>query len=118
MVGPSTSLQAGIAAAATLFVLNRILGYLMYHSKKVNSILGGSPIMLIYHGKILHDHLNKTEISMDELEATVREHGVATISEVDLAVLEADGNISVLSHDFTQKTTRKRKAHKVVGRTE
>jgi uncharacterized membrane protein YcaP (DUF421 family) len=46
----------------------------------------------------------------------IREHGVASVSEVDLAVLEVDGNISVLSTDCHKKTTRRRKAHKVVSK--
>ncbi len=36
----------------------------------------------------------------------VREHGVSEASEVDLAVLEVDGNISVLSEDFNHRTTK------------
>src|SRR5581483_9778288 len=80
MVGPNTSLLAGIAAAATLFVINRILGLLIFKSKKVSQFLEGSPVMLIYHGKVLKKHLGLAEISMEELEAAVREHGVETIA--------------------------------------
>ncbi len=72
--------------------------------------------MLIYEGKIMKQNVEKSKISMDELEAAVREHGVKGIEEVDLAVLEVDGNISVLSHDFKQRTVRKRKAHKVLSK--
>ncbi len=118
MVGPGTSLQAGLIAAGTLFVINRVLGYLMYRSKEVSSLLAGKPTMLIYHGKVLQEHLAQTEISLDELEAAVREHGVASVSGVDLAVLEADGNISILSNNYQHKTTRKRKAHKIVEKTQ
>jgi uncharacterized membrane protein YcaP (DUF421 family) len=46
----------------------------------------------------------------------IREHGVASVSEVDLAVLEVDGNISILSTDNCKKTTRRRKAHKIVSK--
>ena len=49
---------------------------------------------------------------MDELEAAVREHGVESIDQVDLAVFEVDGNISVLSHNFTQRSQRRRRIHK------
>ena len=49
---------------------------------------------------------------MDELEAAVREHGIESIDKVDLAIFEVDGNISVLSHDFTKKSQRHRKLHK------
>ena len=51
---------------------------------------------------------------MDELESAVREHGISGIKDVNLAVLEIDGNISVLTDNFTHKTVRKRKAHKIV----
>jgi uncharacterized membrane protein YcaP (DUF421 family) len=51
--------------------------------------------------------LEKAEITIDELTAAVREHGVDNVAHVDLAMLEVDGNISVISGDFTQKTMHK-----------
>ncbi len=50
---------------------------------------------------------------MAEIEQAVREHGISGIGEVNLAVLEADGNISVLSGNDTKCTVKKRKAPKV-----
>ena len=44
----------------------------------------------------------------------IREHGVARIEQVDLAILEVDGNISVMSSGFENKTTKKKKAHKSI----
>ena len=67
--------------------------------------------MLVYQGRILHKHLEKAQISHDELEAAIREHGVKNIEAVDLAILEVDGNISVLSSNFSRKT-KKRRIHK------
>jgi len=116
MVGPSSSLMGGIIAAGTLFVLNYVLEFFLYRSKRFSKLVQGESIMLIYQGKELPEHLKKAEISEDELEEAVREHGVDKISDVDLAVLERDGNISVLSKNFQHRTTRKRKAHKVFGR--
>jgi uncharacterized membrane protein YcaP (DUF421 family) len=40
--------------------------------------------------------------------AAIREHGVDSIEKVDLAMLEVDGNISVLSENFKTKTRKKR----------
>lgn len=114
--GDVKELVGGIVAAATLFVANYFLGDLLYKSKRINSLIQGEPIILISEGKILEDRLKKAEISIEELEAAVREHGVEKISQVNLAVLETDGNISILSHEYHHKTTRKRKAHRVVGR--
>jgi len=46
----------------------------------------------------------------------IREHGVASVTDVDLAILEVDGNISVLSHEFKNQSTKRRKAHKVINK--
>ena len=51
---------------------------------------------------------------MDDLEEAVREHGVSSIAEVDLAILEVDGNVSVLSNEFHKATVRRRKSHKAL----
>ncbi|MFA6533233.1 MAG: YetF domain-containing protein [Patescibacteria group bacterium] len=114
MIGNDTTLVGGLVAAGSLFVANWILKNLIYKSKKISETIQGSPILLVYQGKILHKHLEKAQISHDELEAAIREHGVKNIEAVDLAVLEVDGNISVLSSNFTKKT-RKRRIHKTLS---
>jgi uncharacterized membrane protein YcaP (DUF421 family) len=114
MVGPSTSLYGGLVAAFALFVVNFIFKNVLFRSKRITELIEGHAVLLVYKGKVLQKNLDSSKISMDELEAAIREHGVENIQEVDLAVLEIDGNISVLSQDFRRKTTRKRKAHKVL----
>ncbi len=114
MVGNNSSLLGGITAAGSLFILNIVLDKLFFRSKKLSEFFQGNPLMLIYNGKIIEAHLKQASISHDELEAAVREHGVKNIQEVDLAMLETDGNISILSNNFAHKTVRRRKAHKVL----
>lgn len=116
MVGPNNSLLGGLIAAFSLFVINSLLQYLAFRSKKINKFLEGDAVMLIYKGKILSDHLKKAFVSEDELEEAVREHGVAQISDVDLAILETDGNISIISNDYKQRTSKKRKSHKIIAK--
>lgn len=118
MVGNNTSLLGGIFAATGLFIVNFLLGNIFIRSKKISEFFEGDPLMLVYHGKIIPEHLKKAEITKEEMEAAAREHGVENISDVDLAVLETDGNISILSHNFGKKTVRKRRAHKVISKQE
>lgn len=122
MVGPDTSLEGGLIAALALFIVNYILKKLLYRNKRISEILQGKSLMLIYDG-VLQDHnLKLAEITQDELEAAIREHGVAAIKDVDLAILEVDGNISVISNDFKHKTVHAatamgfRRKHKFKGR--
>ncbi|MBP9725604.1 MAG: DUF421 domain-containing protein, partial [Bacteroidia bacterium] len=97
MLGPDTSLAGGVLAALCLFILNYLLKLVMYRSKKVKSLIEGEPVMLVYKGNLIEDNMAKEKITLDELEAVVREHGVSSIDNVALAILEIDGNISVLS---------------------
>ena len=117
MVGNNTSLLGGLTAAASLFVISWILKILIFRSKKLSGIVQGNPLMLAYHGKVIQKHLDQASLSNSELEAAVREHGVKKIKDVDLAVLEVDGNISILSKNFSLKTTKKRRLHKSLGFT-
>lgn len=114
MVGPDNSLLGGILAAGTLFAANAILETLIFKSKKVSKLIQGDAILLIFKGKVNEPHLRLAHMSLEELEAAVREHGISDIADVDLAVLETDGNISVLSENYHKKTSHHRKAHKVI----
>jgi uncharacterized membrane protein YcaP (DUF421 family) len=108
MVGNDTTLAGGLIAAGSLFVVNWILKNLTYKSKRISETIQGSPIMLVYQGKVIKKHLEKAQISHEELEAAIREHGVKDIAAVDLAIFEVDGNISVLSSNFSRKTKKRR----------
>lgn len=112
MVGENTTLFGGLLAATSLFSVNWILKNIIFHLPKISRLIQGNPIMLVYHGKILNKHLTNAKISREEIDAAIREHGVRNIKEVDLAVLEIDGNISVLSNNFKKITSKRRRTHK------
>lgn len=118
MIGQDSTLLGGLVAAVTLFAINYIFGLLFYKSKTLTGLLQGHPLLLIYDGKPIRENMNKAQISDEELEAVVREHGVENIADVNFAILEIDGNVSVLSDNFKHRTVRKRRAHKVITKTE
>lgn len=109
MVGSDTSLTGGLVAAASLFVVNFLFKQVLYRFPKLGGFIEGEPLVLIYNGNMLRANLAKARIPVDEIMEALREHGVSRVGEVDLAVLEADGNISVLSDSYKKKTVRKRK---------
>jgi len=115
MVLGDESLVGGLVAALALFSTNYIFKRLLLKFPKFSRLVQGDAIMLVYRGKMIRSHLRVAGISEDEVMQAIREHGVAGISEVDLAVLEVDGNISVLSNDFTKRSHRRRKAHKIIS---
>jgi len=117
MVGQDTSVPGGLAAASGLFIVNYIFKYLLKRFPKFSDMVQGHAVLLIYDGKVLHQNCDHALFSMEELKAAVREHGIEKIEDVDLAVLEVDGNVSVVSKDFTQKTSRKRRGHRMIQKT-
>ncbi|WP_075865552.1 DUF421 domain-containing protein [Carboxydothermus islandicus] len=110
MVGSDTTLSGGLVAAASLFFVNYLVKYITYRFPKFGKMIQGEAVMLIYQGKIIKENMAKAKISLKEIEEAIREHGVSSIEDVDLAVLEIDGSISVLSNEFRRKTSKKRKA--------
>jgi uncharacterized membrane protein YcaP (DUF421 family) len=74
--------------------------------------------MLIYKGQMIAPNLVRARITKEELLEAVREHGVSEIREVDLAVLEADGNISIISNEFKHRPVKKRKGRRSVMKNE
>lgn len=114
MVGTDASLGGGMVAATSLFVVNYLFKRILYRFPKLNKFIQGEPLLLIYNGKINTKNVTKAKITNDEIMEAIREHGVAEVEQVDLAILEVDGNISVMSHEFKYKTTKKKKAHKTI----
>lgn len=114
MVGNNTTLLGGIAAATVLFTINFTLKKLMYRFKKFSDFMLEKPEILIHNGTLDFKILSKLNITSDELKEAMREHGVEYFADVKLAMLEIDGNISIITGDKMLKQThyKRRKNHK------
>lgn len=99
MTGPDTSLIGGIVAAVVLLLLNYFLAEASGLNRHFRRFIQGSPSLLIHNGELIAAHTAKEHVSTDEIERALREHGVSSIKDVALAVLEVDGSISVLKYD-------------------
>lgn len=99
MVGQNTSLEGGLVAALVLFVANFILKKFMFKNQYIRHLIQDEPEILIKDGIVDLQKMKQQEISVEELEEAIREHGVEKAEDVKLAILEVDGNISVISMD-------------------
>lgn len=110
MVGADTSLLGGLIAASVLFLLNFLLKTFLFNNAKWRGILNQKPEILIHHGKLDFDNLSRLKITNEELQEAMREHGVERYIDVRLAMLEIDGNISIISDvDGIKQSVYKRK---------
>jgi uncharacterized membrane protein YcaP (DUF421 family) len=104
MVGQDTSLQGGLIAALVLFAANFILKRYIFKNKTIRDLIETEPVVLLRDGVVMEQNLKSTDISMEELQESIREHGMDDLKKVKLCVLEVDGNISVVSSDSNDKT--------------
>lgn len=104
MVGQDTSLQGGLVAASVLFLANFGLKKFMFKNKEIKEIIESRPEVLVKDGIPDLKKMQDCEISLDELMETIREHGLSKMENVQLAILEVDGNISVISSDQNNQT--------------
>jgi uncharacterized membrane protein YcaP (DUF421 family) len=113
MVGQDTSLTGGLVAALVLFIINFILKKVLYNFPRLKDLLMEKPEILVHNGKLDFKTLSKLNISDDELKEAMREHGLEHFNQVKLAMLETDGNISIISGENTLKQSHhKRRLHK------
>lgn len=107
MVGPDTSLTGGVLAAMVLLILNAVVARLRIRWPRLRRIIEGSPTLLVFRGEVIAEHMQREGLDQDILEAALREHGITDLSDVEMAVLEIDGSISVVPTGGTTKRVKR-----------
>ena len=100
MTAGKGNISVGIASAGTLMVLGIAMTYLIVRKPVLGRWVAGTPTVLVSNGIVMRRNMRRENITMDELNASLREHEFNRIDKVKLAVLEVDGSISIIS---TQK---------------
>jgi uncharacterized membrane protein YcaP (DUF421 family) len=95
MNGGDNSLVGGLILASVLIVLSYGFQYVTYRSRKLEQLIQGRPTLLIHRGRILHDRLKRELLTVRELRAILRKQGIHDINEIEEAILESDGYVSI-----------------------
>jgi uncharacterized membrane protein YcaP (DUF421 family) len=107
----STDMEAnyilGVTALLIWFIVPLMIEYLTLKSKKLRDWLEGKGTVVIKEGKILEDNLKKERYSTDELLEQLRTKNVFNVADVEFAILEASGDLSVLLKKENQPLTPK-----------
>jgi uncharacterized membrane protein YcaP (DUF421 family) len=95
MSGNDGSLTGGIILASVIMFWSFLFEVLTAKSKRVENLLQGSPTTLVCEGRVLHGALRREHLSVSEVRAALRKQGIHDLADVEEAVLESDGFISV-----------------------
>jgi len=91
------SVTAAVLLMFTLFGMDVLLSYVKQWSPRLASLLDGDPIVLISQGRPDNEALLRTRVDLrDVLEAARQQHGLMRLDEIDFAVLEVSGNLSII----------------------
>ena len=95
MQEPGTPLVTGIVAIFVLVALEILFSVLRMKSPGFGRLVSGSPMVVIQNGKPLKNILRRLRLTNEDLTDTLRTQGVFDLREVDTAIVETNGKISV-----------------------
>lgn len=95
-VGMDRSVTNCTCAVIAVAMLHRSVAWAKSKSSVVGAVVDGTPLLLIRRGEWQDDVLRHMKVRREDLAAAARSHGVASIEEIDYAILERNGGISIL----------------------
>ncbi len=90
-----TSIFVSIVPIVVLVVIQISISFLSLKSEKIRNFIDGKPSVIIKNGKVNFSLMTKIRYSLDDLLSQLRDKGVRSLEEVEYAVLENSGTLSV-----------------------
>lgn len=87
-------LLAGLVPICALLILEIILSFISLKSKRARAFLLGRPAILIRGGVLDEKEMRRLRVNIDDIEDELRKKDIKSVDEVEIAILETDGNIS------------------------
>lgn len=92
-------LFSGLVPILTILGAELVLSALALRSIWLRRLICGKPVILIENGRILQENLRRTRVTLDELTGHLREKDVLDLRQVQYAILETNGNVSVFLYN-------------------
>jgi len=89
-------LFSGVIPILTLIVMEILLSWISLKNKKFRRLMTGKPNVIIHNGKILKEEMKNLRFNTDDLNEQLRIQGYTGISDINFAILETNGQLSVI----------------------
>jgi uncharacterized membrane protein YcaP (DUF421 family) len=106
-MGLERHIMHGLIAMAIWTLFPIIMGLISLKNKKIRDFVEGKATIVIKDGKILEDNLKKERYTIDELLEQLRSKDVFQVSDVEFALIEPNGDVSILLKKENQPLTAK-----------
>ncbi len=94
MAGEDYSLTNAIIGVSTLLSLVFLTSVITYRYRWIAKVVEGEPAVLVRHGHLVPEAMNRERVGPDEIVAHMHKSGLERIEQVKWAILETDGSIS------------------------
>jgi uncharacterized membrane protein YcaP (DUF421 family) len=100
LLGNDFSVTGAMLTIVTLVTVDILFGIMKKYISGAESLLDGSPVILLENGLPLSDKLKKVDVSCDDILVAARQnHGITEFSKIKYAILERNGHISIIPVD-------------------
>jgi len=99
------SITNAIISASTLLMLTFLTSLITHRNPKVARLVEGVPVVLVEHGQILADSMNRERVTPDEIFAQMHQSGLEQLKQVRWAILQTDGRIAIISETDSELTS-------------
>lgn len=106
VVSSNLSIFNGVLALIGWSLFTIAMGFIDIQSKKARKVTTGEPIIVIKEGKIMENSLRATRLDMDTLNSLLRQKGYFSIEDVNYAIFETSGQLSVMPYENRKPFTK------------
>ena len=96
MAGDGIPISNGVIPILALLVMHFFISFINLKSLKLRELICGKPTMLIFRGKINEQALKKERFTINELQERLRGSNVVNLGDVEYAILETNGQVTVV----------------------
>ena len=97
LLGNDFSVTGAMLTIITLVVVDMLLGIMKEYFSGAESVLDGSPVILVENGILLTEKLKKVDVSCDDILVAARQNqGITELEKIKYAILERNGHISII----------------------
>jgi len=97
----------GLTALSVFTLFSIVLSHISMKSYKGRKLLDGSPIVLIENGKVIEANLKKTKVNINDLLEECRQKDIFDIANIEFAIMETSGRLSILPKSQNRPLTPK-----------
>lgn len=105
-IDSTVSVRNGVFALAGWTIFTVVMGYADLKSKAFRKAVEGVPRVVVRKGEVMDAELSKVRLDLDALNVLLRKKNVFSIKEVDYAIFETDGTLSVMKKEQDQPVTK------------